>query len=392
MRSTSSALTLLLGIAVGFGGGWILGRGSEAESVPREEFERLERRLDEALARAARKDPPPAPPRAPSATEDPASRGGHAAPPQNGADVAPANDGGGPAPDPERAREVRDLAATIDRRFEERDGEGLLEVLRKLSLVVPEGREAAMSLTLRLLRDVRGERALGIDEVTFYSTLGDSGTRDLLVWSLAHPSPAEFRVVAAFCLPWVLPREAALDSLVRALRGEKDATVQQALVGALWRMRDSRVDAAVAALFLDRALDPAVRARAASILGETKDEAVVRALREAASSDADPRVRAAARGALQLREPPVDGYALLVVYPDGAAAAADLRPGDIIVTYDGRPVRTTDEFQAAIEAASETADGARETVEVAFLREGAEALASVRRGKMGIQGRVVRKP
>lgn len=381
MRPWIALAALALGFALGFAVGGAGGAAPE-EFVPRRDLERVERRLDDAEARAVRAEQALAV----------AERGRAAVPPDGGEPPANGDPGRPPRlPESERAQRVRDLVAKVSPKFDEGDGEGLLEILRSLAQIVPEGREAAMEVALRVHEDLQGPKSLGLDEVGFYSTLGDSAVRELMVWSLANPSPAGFRVLAAWSLPWVLPREGAIETLTGALLAESDAGVQQALVASLGKMRDSRVDAALGAIFRDPARDPAIRERVTFALATSPDPEIVALLVRAAESDPDERVRAAARIALPLARPPVDGYALTVVYPDGAGAAAGLRPGDIVVRYDGTPVVTTEQFLSAIEEAASPPEGAAETVTVLVVREGHETTLAARRGRLGVQGRTVRK-
>lgn len=50
--------------------------------------------------------------------------------------------------------------------------------------------------------------------------------------------------------------------------------------------------------------------------------------------------------AAQLDVPTSDGVVVLEVEPDGPAADAGIEPGDVIVSLDGNPVRTPEEFIA----------------------------------------------
>lgn len=383
MRSWIVVVTGLAGLGLGF----VLGRagtGASDDVVPRRDLERIERRLDEAMARIERAERPAPPPVRGTAPNSDAT----AAPGGPGPTTPPASaPTAGPATDRERA--VATLVAGTAARWETHDGEGLLDVLRKLSAIVPEGRGAAMDLAARIHDDLRTDRSLGIDEVTLYQSLGDGDLRDLMIWALENPSPPGFRTLAAWSLPWVVPRERAISVLTEGALRETDPTAQQAFVASLARMRDSRVDAALGKIFADAARPAELRARIAIALSDAADPAIVEMLREAAAGDADASVRAAAKTVLTLRDPPVDGYALMTVAPDGAGAAAGLRVGDIVTAYDGHPVRTTEEFQAAIEGAAD--DGAPATVTIAFLRAGEPATADVRRGRLGVQGRAVRR-
>lgn len=385
------ALFVTVLFAASLAAGFALGRVShpaDAAAPVSPEFERLERERDEAVARAQRAE---------AALQSERRRRADAAAVDRPADVAPtpvptASDtapGTAPAPtasEAERAQQVRDLAAQIDPAVERADGEKLLELLRRLSALAPEGRTAAMGLAIKLNDDVNGEGLFRLDQYTFYTSLGDTGVRTLMLWSLDNPSPAAFRVLSAWSLPWVIPKEQAIETMGKSLAREKEVTVQQALVVNLAQMNDSRAESLLATILADPARDSGVRAQIATSLATTTNADLARALETTANADPDDRVRAAARAAIVARNPPVDGFLITIVFPDGAATAGGVRPGDILVSYDGRSTRDLKEIRELIEAESSA-----ETANVVVLRDGAEATLQVRRGRLGIQGRAVRR-
>ena len=383
------ALLVLAAAAAGF----VTGRASSAPVepvVPRAELTRVERERDDAVLRAQRADAALAQER-----RQRAAAGGvkpepitgplpGTEPPPGFENVKP------PVPAPrteaERQRDVHELVARIEPVFEKADGEGALELLRKLSDIVPEGRQAAMDLAVRINEDVFGAGALQLDQYTFYTSLGDTGVRDLMVWSLENPSPPAFRVLSAYSLPWVLPPGKKVDVLVAALGREKELQVQQAIVANLSQMNDSKAASALAGILRDTSRDGAMRAQIVTFLAVSANADLAGSIESAANGDPDDRVRAAARQALIARNPPVDGYLLSTVLDGGAAAAAGIRVGDILVSYDGKPTRELSDIRELT-----AATGPGETAPVVVLRESGEVTVNVRRGRMGIQGRAVKR-
>jgi S1-C subfamily serine protease len=65
------------------------------------------------------------------------------------------------------------------------------------------------------------------------------------------------------------------------------------------------------------------------------------------------------------------------------ADSAGLAPGDVIRTYDGRPVRNEDEYREAMEAAKAKA-GAGATVKVGLIQGGKTKERDFRPGPLGI--------
>lgn len=249
---------------------------------------------------------------------------------------SPSASGKVPADAAARAARVRELSATTEDIFAAGDGREALELLMSLADIVPEGRSPAMALAIRINDDVRGEKTLGLDGFGFYGALGDPGARDLMLWALENESPPGFRVLAAYSLPWVITHDAAIAALSKALQREKDTTVQIAIVGNLANMNDANAEAALVA-----------------ILSNEKG----------------------------------DGYLVSLVLPAASAAAAGVRPGDVVTSYDGQPIRSAEDLRAATEGAA-----GRDGVPLVVHRGPAgETQLQIRGGPLGVQGRAVRR-
>lgn len=388
MKAWSVAVLVLAAAAAGFVAGRVVGStgASAALSEQRTALERVQRERDEAVAATQKAQAALAAERRARASDGalPRPEPVEGVPPP----LRPADDGT-PTPAPpaetDRARAVRELVTRGGEVFADGDGEAVLEVLRRLARLQPEGRTAAMELAVRVNADVYGAATLRLDEVTFQQTMGDTELRDLMLWSLDHESPTDFRVIAVSSIPWVVPKERTLDVLGTALAREKEVAVQQAIVVRLALMNDSRAEKLLVTVLTDATRDAGVRAQVAASMNPSSSEEFVKAVEAAAESQADSPVRSAARAALVARDPPLDGYLVQIVFPDGAAAAAGVRPGDILVTYAGRPARTPKEIRAAADEAT------TEVVPVVVLRDGAETTLQVRRGRLGVQGRAVRR-
>ena len=305
-------------------------------------------------------------------------------PPAGEADAGAA--GAVAAPDPEaRAARVRALVAAQPLWFERGNGDAALAALRELAALVPEGRDAAMQLALAVNADVSGEGRLGLSDVSFYTGLADPAIRGLMDWALVRSeTPAEFRVMAAYSLPWTQDPATTRARFAEALTSERSPIVQRALVANLGRLRDPEAERLLGALLVDMSQDGPLRAQVAAELATTADEGIVRALEIAAEKDADPAVRDAARAALVARDPPATGFLVTGTLPSSQAAAAGLRAGDVLVSYDGAATRTVD----ALREAAGAAEG-RESVEIVVVRDGRELRLSVRPGQLGVFGRGV---
>jgi hypothetical protein len=385
------ALLLLFGagafvgaaVGVAVGTAWSQARLEVARdelAAAREAAQRLEAELREA---ESRRGPERSRVQAPTTAADggePAAVPTAAAPATS--DVA--DDGDASTPE-QRAARVRELIASQPVWFERGDGDAALAALRELAALVPEGREAAMQLALAINADVRGEGRLELSDVTFYTGLADRNVRALMGWAIAREeTPAEFRVMAAYSLPWTQDAAQTREQFAEALRTEKSAQVQQALVANLGRLRDPEAERLLGGILADPSRDGALRAQVAAQLATTTDEGIVRALEIAAEKDGDAQVRDAARAALVARDPPASGYLVTGTLPESQAAAAGLRAGDVLVSYDGQSTRTLE----ALREAATAAEG-RETVDVIVIRDGEEVRMSVRPGRLGVFGRAV---
>ena len=128
--------------------------------------------------------------------------------------------------------------------FDRGDGAEAIKALKDLAALAPEGREEAMKLALAINQDVNGEGKLGLGQVQYYSSLGDAAVVGLMNWALERQdTPAAFRSMAAWSLPWTQTPEETLKQYGAALETERDEGVQFALVRNLGRRPQSRVRA-----------------------------------------------------------------------------------------------------------------------------------------------------
>src|SRR5262245_55755592 len=284
-----------------------------------------------------------------------------------------------------RLRTARDA---VQAALAAKDGTKVLALLKELAAIardLPEARDDAMKLAVDINRDVRGAGELKLSQFAYYSGLGDPAMTELMLWSLENQSasPPDFRVLAAYSLPWAFADnpESAVAKFDAALSRETDPRVQEAILRNVADMNAPAAEALLAKLFADPARDAALRTEAAFVLSTSKDPAVQRAIESAAQSDPDPRVQSAAKLALVARDPPASGCLVTAISPDGNAEAAGIRPGDVIVSYNGRSVPTYEELLKEREAAS--ASGA-ETIAIVVVREGREQTMQVKSGRLGL--------
>ena len=75
-------------------------------------------------------------------------------------------------------------------------GQVELVLSQGVAALVPEGREAAMALTVRMNKDVNGAGKLKLSQMSFYGSLGDPAVKSLMQWSLENPSVTDFRAIS----------------------------------------------------------------------------------------------------------------------------------------------------------------------------------------------------
>lgn len=303
--------------------------------------------------------------------------------------AAPADANAAPADRVAAARaRLTKARSDVQAAFAAKDGTKVLTLLKELAAIardLPEARDDAMKLALDVNRDVNGPAELHLSEFAYYSSLGEPEMRDLMLWSLENQgaSPSDFRVLAAWSIPWAYANKPddAIAIFEATLGREPDRAVQDAIVRNVASMNTPKAEALLAKVFGDATRDAALRGDAAMALATSKDPAVQHAIENAAQSDPDPRVQAAAKISLIARDPPATGCLVTATSPDGNAEAAGIRAGDVIVSYNGHAVPSSEELVKEREAV--TASGA-ETVPVVVMRDGREQTMQVKTGRLGL--------
>jgi len=273
-----------------------------------------------------------------------------------------------------RVNELRGMLATI---FQNHDGEKALAALKELAALAPEGRDDAMKLALDINKDVDGPGTLRLPMQTFYMGLGDPAIHDLMMWSLENQasSSPEFRVLSAWSLPWAqTPIEDTIARFDAALARESDRSVQKAIVDNLGQINSPKAEAALVRLLGDATRDGALKGDAAMALATSEDPAAQRAVAAAAAADStNQRIQTAAKVSLLVRDPPATGCLVSYTTADGAAEAAGIHVGDVIVSYNGRVVPTENDLRNEIKQVAGV-----ETVPVVIVRDGAQQTLQVK--------------
>src|SRR5207245_11473162 len=115
--------------------------------------------------------------------------------------------------------------------------------------------------------------------------------------------------------------------------------------------------------------------------GKLGGDDAVQALERAAADDPSPQVRTAAQVELIAQHPPVRGYLLSDVVDGSQASAAGLRPGDVMLSYNG--VAMSPDVSLGNER-DKVSRGA--SVPVVIWRGGQTIDVTLRAGTLGVDG------
>jgi hypothetical protein len=294
-----------------------------------------------------------------------------------------------------RRRRIEELRAAMDGWFERGDAAAALSALRELVALETDGWPLAIELWLRIRDDSGRDSALHLSDMAAAGALNDPAFVRIMAWALENPAPEDFREHAAWDLPWRRDASLTFEQFARILPGEADPSVRWALVDGLAGLATPEASGALRAMLSDQALDSGLRGMIATRLvglarwlshdepGAPAGTDLVRAVENVAGGDASAEARAAAGAALKALRPAATGFLVTGFRAPGTAAeAAGLRPGDVIVAYDGTPIAG---IQTLLPLMQPWRDGPK-TVEVVVVRDGARIALPAPRAPLGIYG------
>jgi S1-C subfamily serine protease len=135
-------------------------------------------------------------------------------------------------------------------------------------------------------------------------------------------------------------------ALLQALRSEKDASSLQMIAGIL---AQNPPPGAADAILDAIANQKNKQARQVLIwsLGQMQGDDATRAITTLAAAESDPATKSQLDLALRVRASPVAGYFVAYVQPQSDAEQAGIKPGDVITTLQGQPVKNWQQLQGA---------------------------------------------
>ena len=283
--------------------------------------------------------------------------------------------------DPEMPIEDDTFAGVIARiraAIEARNGNDALAELKRLLAMGEEGYEAAIALILEMNWEI-GRKELGLEKKAIREAILDEG---FLRYVLANwETDARLRELAMGRIHKVLESGEALSIMVDGLWSEQDPEMINSILDTIaddmpesWMRTQALVDGYQSAEGIES------MRKVLSVFQEQTDEESRVFLEEVVRSG-PPGLAQQASVALIYRTPPVSGYVTLRVSNDSQAWLIGLRPGDVIVSYDGIPI----DSDGALETARQQADGRKVSIKV--FRNGTTLWMELQGGRaIGVRG------
>jgi hypothetical protein len=279
----------------------------------------------------------------------------------------------------EVAVRVETLTNEFRKAMADADGEAAVDVIRQLSQLGSPAYPALVQALNAVYEDRDGDNTLDLNRWRLYRAVG----RDAEFYSYAladDTAHTDLRVSAVHGLSWGSDGE-NLGQLIEQLERETEGEVVEALARHLGRSGD---EAAVTALSgaIERAGDDsdAVSALLFGLAGISSDSASTE-LRVFAETSENSEVRETAQAALSMTLAPEPGFGVTEIIPNGQAAGVGLQAGDVITSYNGRPVSGMRSLWGMVR---ET--GADDEITIEYYRAGERGTAEVSGGMLGLQG------
>ncbi|HVY62908.1 MAG TPA: HEAT repeat domain-containing protein, partial [Planctomycetota bacterium] len=280
-------------------------------------------------------------------------------------------------------RRATELQGEAEDALRRKDGPRALALVKEIAKLGEGGDAAAIELSRRIAGELNADHRIGVSRYDFDKAMRSDEMIGVVKRALLDPSAdPSFRGRAVEYLADSSNPDttAFISSLIEQ---ERDPRTLSQMVRYVEEVGDpGSVDA------LSRALggqqDRRLRGQIVDALGEMPGDAASVALQQVAASDPDEGLRRDAQLALTARNPPVQGYLLTRVVDQSQAAAAGLRPGDIMLSYDGVTLGPESSIRDLRDRVSKNA-----TVPVTVWRDGQTIQVTLNPGQIGIDGKGV---
>lgn len=287
----------------------------------------------------------------------------------------------------ERAAKIAETRTSFDNAVGSRDKDAVLSALRELRDLGPDAYSELAQALNQVYLDRKNGDTLDIDGRDLWGmTGGDADLQKLLMNDTSLEQ--DLRMSALWSSGWRADeKELApfVDSYRNILATESDVRMQTTAAQMLARAGDAQAVPAIRNLLGSVTDNEAYRDLMFSLSHMDSDEAVDTISYYAQYANSEEQ-RETAAFVLSSARPPADGYWLTSVESSGAAAKANLKRGDIIVSYNNKTVTGEGDIRGMTRSTTSA-----EQVAVQFYRNNALQSTVVSGGELGVRGDTVKK-
>ncbi|MDP7740134.1 MAG: PDZ domain-containing protein, partial [Lentisphaeria bacterium] len=230
---------------------------------------------------------------------------------------------------------LTEYAEAFDQAFANGEGDAVLVILKDLRELREDGYPLLVSILNKVVADQRGDNTLGLTHRQFFRSFGREP--DLFAYALqSNEASTQLRVSSVHALRWSDDDHVQL--FIEQLPYETDETVTVALARALGHTgTPEAVEALGQALDRDYENNDTVESLVYALVrsGSESSAATLAKYAETATGDA----LATAEVALRMQASPEAGVGVTGITPHTQGESAGFEKGDVIVSYDGNPVR-----------------------------------------------------
>jgi len=288
---------------------------------------------------------------------------------------------------PEEAKaRMEELKAQIPDLVAKKDGKALIKLMQELAELGEVGYMAAIEISGIISADVEsGKNELGLSRNEFWMAF--SGPMlPVMSWALKQGDaiPAGFRAGSAYALSYNPDMEPG-KLFMELLKSEKSAEVLRAIAENMEGVSKAGMEKDLAALAPQYSDNPRMLTSMLDALVKIGSPDALASLEEFARGENEILSREAAIALIALR-PPVEGIFVSLSVPNSQADNVGIKRGDIITSYDGKPVKDLEALQEQMDTIP-----AGTVVEVMLIRNGEMVPLQIKSGaRIGINGKDVK--
>ncbi|MCC6574586.1 MAG: HEAT repeat domain-containing protein [Planctomycetes bacterium] len=273
------------------------------------------------------------------------------------------------------------------RAFELKDKEGVIKAIAALQKLGPLAYDKTIEMWMKVAEDYgtgmnwgKGKRELGLSDPDMYTLISNW---DLIKYSITNEStPSTFRISSIYGLPYraSVPAEERAKIAGEALGAAKGYDAFAAIT-ALNEIEDKSTVGYLVKYVETYSENTMARENAISALGAKNTPEAWATIEKIAANDPDEKVKAAAQAQLIKKTAKGPGVLITNVFPNSQAALAGVKVGDVLVSYNGKEIRSMGDIT---EAKKTVADG--QTAEMIVKRGEERVTLTIGSGTIGING------